>query len=198
MKLNELTGIKNKTFNVSKSLKEIGFKFIGEGLSGQVYEHPNKPYVLKIFRNTDYAYRNFINFALNNNSIYLPKFGKIFHLDEYSDLVQMEKLQLNNPNKKEILKELDSFINYFIDIKKHDQKVQDVFDNYPEQESEEFQKYYDFYYFVYQIMLNLKTYRLDLHDENIMFRNDTPVIIDPYWMGKNSLPMNLIKSGKKL
>jgi len=94
--LSELVGIKNKVKNLpepesmydtetrtrythgtawNKVMQDHGFQQIGFGLSASVYNHPNLPYVLKLFRSHDTAYAEWINVAIaNKNNPHMPRF----------------------------------------------------------------------------------------------------------------------------
>lgn len=92
--LTELIGIKNKVKDLPTNPKlnswktgyplgvewhdvmtANGFSPLGKGNFGTVWEHPNLPYVLKIFSDTDVAYINWVTTAIDNKSNpHMPRF----------------------------------------------------------------------------------------------------------------------------
>lgn len=57
-------------------LQKYGWNVLGSGVNGSVAQHPNKPYVLKLFTK-DYGYQKFINFVTQNTgNKHLPVINK--------------------------------------------------------------------------------------------------------------------------
>ena len=57
-------------------IKNNGWKILGFGAEGIVAEHPNKKYVLKIYKNTS-KYTKFVEYVQKNqNNPHLPKFSR--------------------------------------------------------------------------------------------------------------------------
>ena len=75
-------------------ITQHGFKRLGEGSFGAVYEKPGYPWVFKIFNN-DPAYLAWIEFALKNqNNPHVPKFkGRPFKITDKAFAIRMEKLE---------------------------------------------------------------------------------------------------------
>jgi hypothetical protein len=92
--LTELIGIKNKIKDLPKNpdldawktgyplgvewhdvMTANGFSPLGKGIFGTVWEHPNLPYVLKVFSDTDIAYINWVTTAIQHKSNpHMPRF----------------------------------------------------------------------------------------------------------------------------
>lgn len=57
-------------------LVKHGWKVIGSGLGGAVAQHPNRPYVIKLYRNSS-RYSQFVEFVQNHQpNPYLPRFNR--------------------------------------------------------------------------------------------------------------------------
>lgn len=76
-------------------LANYGWQVLGSGLSGAVAQHPNKPYVLKLFKK-DPGYLKFIQFIQENlGNEHLPKINRTIKTVPGTHLfyVRMERLQ---------------------------------------------------------------------------------------------------------
>lgn len=78
---------------LSSWMEEHGFGIIGAGINGAVYENPNYPYVIKVYR-TDHAYDDWIWFSKTNpNNPYVPRVkGNVIRLNDVFNAVRLEKL----------------------------------------------------------------------------------------------------------
>ena len=110
MKINELVGIKNQvkqlpkptgTFDMpfgvdwNKMLASYGFKPIGQGAFGIVWENPKLPYVLKVFSADDKAYIDWVATAQKyQNNPHMPKFisTKVLTITPEVRAIRIEKL----------------------------------------------------------------------------------------------------------
>jgi hypothetical protein len=81
--------------NLSKQLKKLGWRPIGNGTYAAVYENPKFNYVLKIFTHEDLGYKQYLNYIMNNQSNpFVPKLrGKMVKLSATAYAVRMEQLQ---------------------------------------------------------------------------------------------------------
>lgn len=78
MRLKELQlskDLKDKYATPAEILKKYGWDFINNGVFGAVAKHPNKDYVLKLFRD-DSGYLEFVEFALHYQNVHLPRISK--------------------------------------------------------------------------------------------------------------------------
>lgn len=74
-------------------LRNAGYRSMGTGVSGRVFNKPGADHVLKLFNITDVAYTNFVNLAQRSNNVHFPKFkGKLIKVNDEYNAVQMEKL----------------------------------------------------------------------------------------------------------
>lgn len=183
MKLFELkypSEIKNLySNNITTFLGRHGFRKLGSGLNATVFEHPKLDYVLKIFSGVDHCYKSFIKLVNSNPSIYFPKFrGKMMKLTYEYYAIRMEKLTDIEDNIKviansmidiSILKDrLDSYVYRY--TQSIDNETTAIFNHFPGlQDACDLCKTY-----------KPKTCFFDLHRNNIMFRGNIPVIIDPW------------------
>jgi hypothetical protein len=79
MRLNELTGIKNRGYDkltlpelITQVMKDNGFVKLGTGAFGVAYRRGNDPYVYKLFVQ-DTGYSKFLEYAQKHSSHNLPK-----------------------------------------------------------------------------------------------------------------------------
>lgn len=160
-------------------LTSLGFKSVGSGYYGQVFEKNNIDYVLKIFSNRDKAYRDFINLISSSNNPHFPKIrGSLVKINDSYSAIRMEKLKPNhdskladlmdvylNDGKNEDGEDLDSlpsdYDSYMEDLFKKQPKLQEALDD------------------IKNHLIAGKGHGSDLHGDNIMWRNSTVVIIDP-------------------
>ena len=79
MKISELDLTKisrNPSANPIEIFRRYGWKVLGTGIDGVVAEHPDKPYVLKIFVSSS-SYKLFVEYAeQNQKNASVPKFGR--------------------------------------------------------------------------------------------------------------------------
>ena len=186
MKLNELKGIKDDLvyqllrdsdtlYEFSQSLRQNGFdgeKLIGAGYYAMVFARPSDQYVLKIFEN-DPGYLHFLKFVKNSSSnIHLPKIkGRPIRLNKRFTMIRIERLEHAN----------DSQLDYNYVIKQYSRELRrDILDSdnryilkaeYPE--------LLDTIDTLYQSIKNTNI-NLDLHEENVLYRGNIPVITDPF------------------
>ena len=98
MKISELDLTKisrNPSANPIEIFRRYGWKVLGTGIDGVVAEHPDKPYVLKIFVSSS-SYKLFVEYAeQNQKNASVPKFGRTVRTLPGSQwcYVQMEKLE---------------------------------------------------------------------------------------------------------
>jgi len=72
--------------------KFFNYEYLSEGASSVVFEHPTKPYILKVFQNDD-AYFNYFEFCLcNQNNPFIPKVKPVLLHGPNSGIVKIEKL----------------------------------------------------------------------------------------------------------
>lgn len=78
---------------LSSWMEEHGFNIIGSGINGAVYENPNYPYVIKVYR-TDHAYDDWIWFSKTNpTNKYVPQVrGNVIRINGVFNAVRLEKL----------------------------------------------------------------------------------------------------------
>ena len=90
------TGLKGEKSNSSweQYLLNHGFRKLGKGLFGSVWDHPSLSYVIKIFTTKDTAYVEWVKYCLaNQQNSMVPKFrGSLIHLARGVYAIRMEKL----------------------------------------------------------------------------------------------------------
>lgn len=74
-------------------IKKDGWSVLGTGYFSHVFEHPAKPYVVKLFTNSP-NYMDYLKFVIaNQNNPFVPKLrGKIIRIDDSTNAIRMEKL----------------------------------------------------------------------------------------------------------
>jgi len=78
------------------ALKGAGWKWLGGGVAGEVYEHPNHPLVVKVFQCCD-GYVAFAQYVVGNPKPLLPTPFNITHLTATWGVAQMERLDKLSP-----------------------------------------------------------------------------------------------------
>ena len=186
MRIYELTGYKKHPLydllKYSASLVEFienlrreGYEkyLAGEGMYAGVFANPDDDWVVKLYYADDRGYEIYLRYIMQNqNNVHVPKItGKpVTFLKKYR-IVRMEKLrkyEMNNKNDQEVYHALISYINFKKTYPEYiPSNVQWLTKKYPQLSD--------------LIDLMVKNHdRLDLHSGNIMFRDDVPVITDPF------------------
>lgn len=156
-------------------LQKYKFKPIGYGAAAGVFQSPNYPFVLKVFRKDD-AYVKWAQFAISNqDNPYVPKIkGRVVKITDAFFAIRLEPL---NPIDYDNYHEIDDAIGFHMDY---------VYDGTtPETADPHLLKIAEF----------LVQYEkaLDLHKGNYMQRPDgSPVVVDPLYnffrQGKFAIP----------
>jgi hypothetical protein len=176
MRLRELTGYKkDPIYNIlqnSTSAEELqdnleanGFKeyVVGIGLYSSVLSRPDLSYVVKIFTN-DTGYEKYLSYIIKyQNNPHVPKIrGKVLKVGSRFKVVRLEKLR---PYIMGITKDdryYDAIRKYIYTNKSN---LDVIKKNIP---------------LIVPLLNDIIQYSgYDLHDGNIMFRGDVPVITDP-------------------
>jgi hypothetical protein len=195
------SNINKKQNFIDSFLKNKGYKLIGKGYYSRVYNKSGMNSVLKIALKTDVSWLHYAELCTNYNNQHFLKVSRIIKYDlcgkEYF-ISYMEKLQPLKTNKDlEIQIASWMITNWttkhggglcwrFILLDWRDK----IKKNYNEREfnkiiknkSLEFeQQYPDFKKALTIVEKNVGQFQFDLHEQNIMIRNDNvPVIIDPF------------------
>jgi hypothetical protein len=155
-------------------LDEHGFKKLGRGSFGLVFEKSDYPWVFKIFT-TDSAYLSYVKWAIANQSNpNVPKFkGKLIKVNNDTYAIRMEKLtefkyssyQIGHPMRR--LHDLITAYAGVYNVGKDDLKW--LKNTYP-----------GICAIVSQYKKN-PDFKFDMHAGNIMMRGNIPVIVDPIY-----------------
>ena len=151
-----------------------GFKFLGIGNYGSVYQHPTYPWVFKIFKD-DPAFLYYVNYIKHNqHNQNVPKIkGNIIKINDNTFVVRLEKLQPMD-------------VTFFIDnmaepistmsvLKRR--TIEELDDDYQELLAK-FKKQYPGIFQIIHDMVK-SNYRLDMGVRNMMMRGNVPVVTDP-------------------
>lgn len=196
------------TATLSNILTKYGWNMLGTGAEGAVAEHPQKAYVLKIF-NSDSNYVNFVDFVQHHTANpHVPKFSRYVRPvpgTEFS-YVRMEKLQ---PITHEAL--VNNYTNHLAEMVAMSSVVHmnlvgdeladgvrhklegigyttaDLLD--PEKQPQIFKQLggeppYSWTHIVSEMAdysENVDVGHWDMHDGNFMTRDNTLVIVDPWY-----------------
>jgi hypothetical protein len=213
MKITELIGIKNQTRDLPKNPRKVaqyplgtewhkalynnGFRALGSGSFGTVWEHPKLSYVLKVFTADDVAYANWIATAIQHKSNpHMPKFvsPKPFTIVPGVMAIRMERLSDISQSAYEFLTPIQKIIDTAVINKISPGTI--IVRKGMEMESSP--KYKNFMAYcrsypdfvpaldILAKFIGRPGYRQDLHDENIMMRGPVMVFTDPVF-DKNSL-----------
>lgn len=75
-------------------LRRAGYKRLGSGLFGAVFQAPGKPYVLKVFSAKDWAFMEFAKMVMGDGNPHFPKFyKKVVKVTDQYYAVRTEPLQ---------------------------------------------------------------------------------------------------------
>jgi len=175
----DLSGVNNRISRLiqfQKYMVDNGFNAVGSpGQGGTAFEHPNYPWVFKIFTH-DKAYFDYIQYARQHqNNPLIPKFkGNIIKINDNTFVVRIEKLhRISRNDQYNSLVGIISSIGDKSDIEwfmnNDPSRIQTLRHDYPK---------------IFELMVDLmNTYPshvLDLHRGNIMQReNGDLVVIDP-------------------
>jgi hypothetical protein len=163
----------NNFDDITRYLKQYGFKKLKTGSNAIIFSHPKKKYVIKIFGNTDEAYYRFYEFCLRHqDNPHLPKFvGKMVSKNNFS-IVRIERLKPNSIDPKERHKICQTFHTMFYN------KVSNKNDKLYHIDS----PYVKMLYPTMELILNdmdLTRLHSDFGGSDLMMRGQTLVIIDP-------------------
>jgi hypothetical protein len=198
--INEETHIDD---GITERLKELGYKFLGNGVDQQAWLEPNTGYVLKIFGTSSNgtfstSQKMFYRWAKfcekNKDNEFLPKFYGIetfvFNNDNYIQFRQ-EKLVKTKLNLMEITQDMVESADKNKSFKEFVKQVKNNAEWYPlsyralddDQNVTWMKKFYKTIMALNKIA-DKKGWTSDIHSDNVMMRQDgTPVIIDPWFAG---------------
>jgi hypothetical protein len=204
MKITELVGIKNKIKDLPQNPRKVaeyplglewhkvlynnGFKSMGSGSFGTVWEHPKLSYVLKVFTADDIAYTNWVSTAIQlKSNPHMPRFisSKPFTIVPGVMAARMERLTRISEAAYMMLDQ----INAVIEVATIERiPPSEIISRRGDNLSSRFipfieycKKYLDFIPaldIVYEVAMR-PGFRSDIHDENIMMRGPVIVFSDP-------------------
>ena len=198
--LTELVGIKNKIKDLPKprnsrfdplgidwhtALNNHGFRVMGYGSFGVVWENPKLPYVLKVFSANDSAYIDWISVARQNkNNPHMPRFvsARLLTITPEVLAIRMEKLSPVINQEKNVIYESSSLLQ---ERYNPSEQIKLVGFDTDQRHLRYFCQTHPQWLPALDIVKNFSNnsgYRLDFHDKNIMVRgDDTLVITDPVY-----------------
>lgn len=157
---------------VFELMRKFGFSQMGQGKYATVFDHPKLDYVIKVMHK-DTAYFKWLDFCkANQNNKFVPKIrGKLIKITEFFYAIRLEKL---NKNVFKDIYDLIGFLQHPIEALNGDTDDIGLMDmNTPLLQDPDFRKILH--------VLARNTRLLDVHYDNVMFRRDQPVIIDPFF-----------------
>jgi hypothetical protein len=162
--------------NLKNYMQKLGFSYVNGGLYSEVFTD-NKN-IVKIFRDNDFAYRDFIKYCNENrNNPALPKFkGKAVRLTSNVRMIRMEIL---SPVPSNYSDDYRVIMNYYYGIYSY---YTSGSGRYPIKLTDLSRPMRIFMITLKDLRDYNKDYFMDLHQGNVMMRGDQPVIIDPYAM----------------
>jgi hypothetical protein len=209
--LEELTGIKNVVKDMPRNPRRMaeyplgmdwhkllynnGFRALGSGSFGTVWDNPNLPYVLKVFTDQDRAYIDWINTARqHSDNPHMPHFisTKAMRIVPGVVAVRMEKLTRITREAYELVKPINALLTNSMRTGLSPSEIVDKLiakrePDAPEPADNSFyaytQKYPSFVpaLDILNQFVKQSGYRLDVHDENIMMRGPVMVFTDPVY-----------------
>ncbi len=181
--------------DAERKLYSAGWKKIGRGVFGSAYSHPNKDYILKLFKR-DVAYKKYLDLIQAKGNAHFPKLrGLPMKVNNNYSAVRMEKLkplsassddqrELHNQAQDYIrcLKKLDSFhIHNDRDIPQAKQLIKNL-----SEFSSQHPELADALNLIHKHVFKTTGAGWDLHGGNVMFRGKTLVITDPVAYGNTA------------
>ena len=159
-------------------LTDHGYQRVGSGTYAVVWGKPDSKTVLKLVKNEDKAYMDFVKLALKHqDNPHFPRFSsKVIRLNDNYKAIRMERL-VAGKGAEDNFRSMNAYIiERYISIKGNLSGVADyvredinkLFDQYPQMKAA-----------CDLIIANLSYHQNDLHPGNVMFRGNTMVITDP-------------------
>ena len=198
--LAELTGIKGIVSKLPKPrgsrfdplgidwhtvLNNYGFKVLGYGSFGVVWENPKLPYVLKVFSANDSAYIDWISVARQNkNNPHMPRFvsARLLTITPEVLAIRMEKLFPVINQEKNVVFESDMLLQ---ERYNPSEQINSVGFDTDQRNLRYYCQTNPTWLPALDIVKNFSNnsgYRLDFHNKNVMMRDaDTLVITDPVY-----------------
>lgn len=153
----------------TKVMADNGWKKINEfGFFANVYQHPNYPYVAKVFVN-DNSYLKYFNYIKQNQSNpHVPKVrGKAVRIGNNAYVVRMEPLERVSSTDPVLRKYIDPKLPLSVHSLIVDSNFPFLEEHHPELAN------------LLGDVLRMTEGVPDIHNENVMKRGDTLVITDP-------------------
>ena len=198
--LAELTGIKGIVNKLPKPrgsrfdplgvdwhtvLNNYGFRSLGYGSFGVVWENPKLPYVLKVFSSSDSAYIDWISVARQNkNNPHMPRFvsARLLTITPEVLAIRMEKLFPVINQEKNVVFESDLLLQ---ERYNPSEQIKSVGFDTDQRNLRHYCQTHPTWLPALDIVKNFSNnsgYRLDFHNKNVMMRDaDTLVITDPVY-----------------
>ena len=157
-----------------KYMTDHGFKYLGSGFFAGVYEHPNYPWVFKIFKD-DPGYMHYFKYVkANQHNENLPKIkGNFIKINDTTYVIRVEKLTpMTNTFFNNEFNNIVPIIRLLArrDIKDLDHDYQQIILDFKQKYPGIFSVFYD---------MAKSDFLLDLGPRNMMMRGNTPVVTDP-------------------
>jgi len=196
-----------------------GGEVLGSGSFGIVYSHPSWPYVLKVF-SWDDPYLKFARYAYDNPHPSFPKFyGKPQRVTpnytRYKDeakqyLARIERLE---PTSENVLNKINVELMLYFHLRDNPELIKNRVDfmKLSSRVKALPKEIYNLLDGLYLIRRDLPTLNPDLHEDNVMMRDDGRYVwIDPVWTGdeasenpltaamtsKDYAPENMLRGGR--
>lgn len=173
------TGVSDRFNSLEIELNRQGWKRIGKGAYGLVYEHPQFSYIFKIFYD-DPDYFTYFNWARQHqNNPHVPKIkGKYIKINNKTYAVRMEKLEPLHGNYDVIKKYIDPELQSKTKLNIANYSNVDKLSLYTNLSFLK-QNYPELYEVIDYVKSNFSLISQDLHGGNIMLRDEVIVITDP-------------------
>lgn len=166
---------------ISDYIKAQGWSYLGHGAFSVSFTKSDTPWVMKVMTETDPGYIRFYSLAKRSDNPHFPEVGRMGVLKiplggkiVPVHVVMLEKLNDSPPRG---VVDIRSDISLYAESPSRFPLSKSITDRFPELES------------ALNELVGLKSkkvsysdqpmYRIDLHSGNIMYRGNTPVIIDP-------------------
>jgi len=168
-------GRRNQLLRFSDYLAQYGFRYVGQGFYGIVFEKPGYPYIFKVFKE-DPGYLSYVRFCKSHqDNVHIPKIkGNIIKINDDTYAIRTEKLR---PIEGRVGNAITSMSNYMRKIYRYER-----LSDFAKQDLEELSVEYPGIYELFKYFLE-NGYNLDMHSENLMMRGSDIVLTDPVTRG---------------
>ena len=166
---------RNQLLRFADYMMKYGFRYVGQGFYGVVFEKSGYPWIFKVFKE-DPGYLSYVDFCKRHQAnIHIPKIkGHTIKINDDTYAIRTEKLR---PVDEKEGRTITSMANY-MSRQNRGESISDFAESDLEELSVKYRGIYDLFKYFLE-----SGYNLDIHPENIMMRGSEIVLTDPVTRG---------------